>query len=147
MKRIGDSGDLCRTPALSSQREVSSLLTIRVVVCSDRNDLIICMNQSGTCFICKLSRSCTWLTVSNVSEISSESTEAICLFDSQTVWICSTSSSNAVLVNQFCQFSIWLSGSSLCCSAKSLSLQAITASIIFPIVLKRAIGHQAPGSE
>ena len=106
---------------------------------SVRKDRIVRTSQSGTLFFRKLSRSCKWLTVLKALEMSSDRTNAICFLELQMVCICSMSNSRAVSVDLFFLFPICVSGSSWCCSASSLSLQAITASRTFPKVLSNAI--------
>ena len=144
---MGNSGEPCGTPALSWRGAVSTPSTISVVFRSVKKLCISCTAQSGTRLACRLSRSRMWLTVSNALAMSNDRTDATWSFSCQTVWICSSSRSNAVSVDLFLRFPIWVSGSRPSCSANAPSLRAKSVSISFPIVLKSAIGLHAPGSE
>lgn len=90
-------------------------------------------------------RSRKWLTVSNALEMSRERTVAtppVCYI----VWICSRSSSSTVLTDLPGRLPIWASRRRPSFSAKSLRRRASSASIVLPIVLRRAIGRYDPGS-
>jgi hypothetical protein len=63
------------------------------------------------------------------------------------VWTCLVRSSNAVSVDLPALAPIWVSGSRWFSSATLPNRLAISDSMTFPIVLSRAIGLHAPGSE
>ena len=106
-----------------------------------------CTIYGGRPFFLRVSKSQVGLTVSNAPDISNESKVATCCLDLQIVWICLVSSSSAVSVEQPGLALICVSGSRWCSSAALLSCLATRVSMTFPIVLNRAIGLYASGSE
>ena len=94
-----------------------------------------------------MSSSLVRLTVSKASEISIERSVAIYCFEPQIVYICFVRSSSTVLVDLSALASIWVSGSKWFSSAAFPNRLAMKVSMTFPIVLSKAIGLHAPGSE